>query len=388
MLAPLMVWAYSGTLALLPPGLRSVLLVVALPVGLHLLCALPLAWLARRSASPLTWAGVVAAADLLLASPLLGVYADPSTPSVFLLAPMWLAGPATGTLLVLLAGGLLGRLTALLPLAVLALACLWSPASPGAPITLAAGQGGNTGIRAINEVPQGQAEAEEGQWKLRLQGVQADLIVLPEDASAVRHTGPAFRRPFAPNVLYGAVEYDALAAYNSVFAGGERLYRKRRLVPTTETPWLTPGRQALAPVDVAGMRVGILTCVEALFALDAAQLARQGAQVLVVPASNKHPKTAQLQLAAARAAAVSAGLPLVLASEAGQSAIVTKEGRTVARGNWAQAQVVSGEVLQGHPSWYSWLAPFWLILPWGFVVKLAAGWALRQIHFNHISTLA
>ncbi|WP_145975554.1 nitrilase-related carbon-nitrogen hydrolase [Deinococcus gobiensis] len=362
--APLMVGVYATALPLLPAGLLGIGLVIIAPVVLHLLFAFPIAWLLQGSRNPWRWALAAITLDQLLMLPVLGLLGDPATPSVFMTAPMWLLGPGTGTMLLLLAGAALVTAPrwALLPLAVLGLAWSWRPGPSAPPILVAAAQRGDTRVREISDVPPTLARSEEAQWFPLLQGVDAALVVLPENATAVRQTLAQVRRPFPPNVLYGGVSYTALAAHNSVLAGGRVLRSKRELVPLTERPWLTADQNPLRPVQLAGHQLGVLICVEGLFAPAAARLARQGAEILVVPASTKAFHAARFQDIAARAAASSAGLPLILASEAGGSVIVDPHGHVLSRAAWGQPQVIRAPISPGRPTLYAWTAPAWPVV--------------------------
>lgn len=362
--APLMVGAYATALPLLPAGLLGMGLVIVAPVLLHLVFACPLAWILQGSPSPWRWALAAIALDQLLLLPILGLLGDPATPSIFMTAPMWFLGPGTGTLLLLLAGAALVQRSrwVLLPLAVLGLAWGLRPSPATSSFLVAAAQGGDTRLREISDVPPGLALAEEARWLPLIRNTGAVLVVLPENATAVRQTHAQVRRPFPPNVLYGGISYTSLAAWNSVLADGRVLRSKRELVPLTERPWLTADQNPLRPVQVAGHQLGVLICIEGLFAPAAARLARQGAEILVVPASTKAFHAARFQEVAARAAASSAGLPLVLASEAGGSVIVDTQGHVLKRAAWAQRQIIQAQISPGRATFSAWTAPAWPVV--------------------------
>lgn len=373
--APLMVGAYATALPLLPAGFLGMGLVIVAPVLLHLLVAAPLAWILQGSPSPWRWALAAIALDQLLMLPMLGLWGDPATPSIFMTAPMWLFGPGTGTLLFLLTGAALVQRSrwALLPLALLGLAWGLKPSPATSSLLVAAAQGGDTRLREISDVPPGLALAEEARWFPLIQNTGAILVVLPENATAVRQTRVQVKRPFPPNVLYGGISYTSLAAWNSVLADGRVLRSKRELVPLTERPWLTADQNPLRPVQVAGHQLGVLICVEGLFAPAAARLARQGAEILVVPASTKAFHAARFQEIAARAAASSAGLPLVLASEAGGSVIVDTQDHVLNCATWAQRQIIQAQIFPGRATFYAWTAP-----AWPFILLLFALVQIRQ----------
>jgi deaminated glutathione amidase len=143
----------------------------------------------------------------------------------------------------------------------------------------------------------------------------ADLVVLPEYASAYDHrgVGPAHAQPF-DGPFVRMLEEESAAGGLVVVAGvvlpscGEgddrasnavvvvdrgtvvATYRKVHLYDAfggRESERLEPGDPA-APavvVDVAGLRVGVMTCYDLRFPESARRLVDAGAQVLVVPAA-------------------------------------------------------------------------------------------------------
>lgn len=147
-----------------------------------------------------------------------------------------------------------------------------------------------------------------------LDGVEADLIVLPE---AVMHEfglpesqlGPVAQPldgPFVAALSDLARRNDAAVVagmfersedpdrpYNTLVAldaGGARLatYRKTHLFDSfghRESDKLTAGSPQPVTIDVAGVRVGLMTCYDLRFPEQARALVDSGAQVLAVPAA-------------------------------------------------------------------------------------------------------
>lgn len=368
LLAPMMLSAYAQCLPLLPPGVHSILLVVILPIALHLILSFLISLPISGDQRPLPWALAIILLDVLPSSAALGVFADPTTPSIFHFSSMWLFGPHTATMLCLLAGALpWSRGAPLAPLTVIAVASTWSPKQEHSGPTIFVGQSGNTRPRVVNNVPPQQQEEEQQVWHGMAVRAHGHLLFLPEGAVAQPHYAPNFPQPLPQNVIYGATEYTVLNAYNSVFQGGHLIYRKRHLVPITETTWLTRSNTALTATVITtqgrSWHFGFLTCVEGMFAQDAAQLARHGAQTLVVLASNKRPRTAWMQLVAAQSAARSSGLSLIVASEGGMSAIVTSTGQVEDVGPWGKAKLLSATLTASPLTFYartsSWQAWWW-----------------------------
>jgi deaminated glutathione amidase len=147
-----------------------------------------------------------------------------------------------------------------------------------------------------------------------LDGVEADLIVLPE---AVMHEFGLPETPLGPvaqsldgpfvaaladlarrheaTVVAGMFERseDADRPYNTLVAldaGGMRLatYRKTHLFDSfghRESDKLTAGSPQPVTIDVAGLRVGLMTCYDLRFPEQARTLVDSGAEVLAVPAA-------------------------------------------------------------------------------------------------------
>jgi deaminated glutathione amidase len=147
-----------------------------------------------------------------------------------------------------------------------------------------------------------------------LDGVDADLIVLPE---AVMHEFGLPETPLGPvaqpldgpfvqalaelarshhaSVVAGMFERseDADRPYNTLVAldaRGSRLatYRKAHLFDSfghRESDKLTPGPPQPVTIDVAGLRVGLMTCYDLRFPELARALVDAGAEVLAVPAA-------------------------------------------------------------------------------------------------------
>jgi predicted amidohydrolase len=147
-----------------------------------------------------------------------------------------------------------------------------------------------------------------------LDGVEADLIVLPE---AVMHEfglpetplGPVAQPldgPFVTALAELARSHDAAVVagmfersedadrpYNTLVAldaGGARVatYRKAHLFDSfghRESDKLTPGPPQPTTIDVGGLRVGLMTCYDLRFPEQARALVDVGAEVLAVPAA-------------------------------------------------------------------------------------------------------
>ncbi len=192
---------------------------------------------------------------------------------------------------------------------------------------------------------------------------QPDLIVWPENAVQTSVDDPTYGPPLRAlarhgvPLLLGAPRSERWNAerlhFNSAFLlrpdGTHEHYDKRRLLPFSETRPLgrwagidTPGDADASEYtagarpglfDVAGERVGVLICVEALDARLARELAAAGATLLVNLSNEswfggRGGAEQHLQQAALRA--VETGLPVVRATTTGVTAVIAPDGRVVA----------------------------------------------------------
>ncbi len=107
-------------------------------------------------------------------------------------------------------------------------------------------------------------------------------------------------------------------------------YDKRRLASLAE--WrITPG-ESNHPLDTSFGPVGLLICLESLFAQDAVELTARGAQLLAVTTNDAGfllSPISSFHLARSRLRAIESGRYLVHLSQAGPSAILDPEGRTI-----------------------------------------------------------
>jgi predicted amidohydrolase len=95
-------------------------------------------------------------------------------------------------------------------------------------------------------------------------------------------------RELKRTVFLGCPERDTKRLYNSVFVinpRGEMIGRHRKInVRSDSLSWSSPG-DSLAPIRCDGINVGLLVCADAFTPGIAGTLKRQGAQLLVSPAS-------------------------------------------------------------------------------------------------------
>jgi apolipoprotein N-acyltransferase len=202
---------------------------------------------------------------------------------------------------------------------------------------------------------------------------QPQFIVWPEDASEVdplRHPDAALQISAAVEaikapILVGALTEvpgrppDAPAEMNTVIVWNPRTgpadrHDKRIVQPFGEyLPWrgffrhlsaladwagyIVPGK-GTGVVHAAGIPVGVATCWEVIFDRALRDSVRNGAQVLAVPANNANfNKTmSEQQLAFAKVRAVENDRYAVVASNTGISAVVTPDGRELARTGFFQ----------------------------------------------------
>src|SRR5690606_12177920 len=190
-----------------------------------------------------------------------------------------------------------------------------------------------------------------------------DLVVLPEAArpGSIDLTEPQAEAASvaaafgARTVMFGAPargHHTSSGLTNSVFvsspAGLEHVYAKRRTVPIAESS-LDPGSHA-SLVQVAGVSVAPIVCYDALFAGDVRAAAAAGAKVIVLVTNDSFAAVSdipELHLRAARMRALEVGLPVVLASNTGPSALIAADGEVAARLGRDTSRVLEGRVTVG-----------------------------------------
>lgn len=193
-----------------------------------------------------------------------------------------------------------------------------------------------------------------------------DLVVLPEaawpgtiDRADVQVEAAAVAEAFGTNtVLFGApARSDDLTRgiTNSVFlhslAGLEHAYAKRRTVPIAERGLRAGSRTST--VRIAGIHVASIVCYDALFPADVRAAAAAGAQVIVAVTNDSFAAVSdipELHLRAARMRALEVGLPVVLASNTGPSALIAADGDVVTRLEGGAPEVLEGHVMVGGPT--------------------------------------
>lgn len=237
---------------------------------------------------------------------------------------------------------------------------------------------------------------------------EADLIVWPETAlrepmndARVRSRVTRLIDSVDTPVLFGASEVFKLTSstpdgltirneiYNSAYLGwpGRALsepYRKMRLLPFGEyTPlrgrvtwpqWLVPEILELTPGTKqrlfhlqSGVPLAVLICWENLFADLSRQAVRDGARLLVQITNNnwfgRSAQPRQHNLASVLRA-VETGVPVVIASNSGPSAVIDARGRVIAElPTLFESGVVSAEVtLAGRETLYSRLGDVFVAL--------------------------
>ncbi len=188
----------------------------------------------------------------------------------------------------------------------------------------------------------------------------ADLVVLPEaawpgaiDLDRLPEVAATVGAVFGGStVMFGAPARHLGGAgglSNSVFLWGPsglaHVYAKRRMVPIAEAS-LRPGSRITA-ATVAGVRVAPLVCYDALFPSDVRAAATAGAQVIVVVTDDAFAAVSdvpELHLTAVRMRAIEVGLPVVLASNTGPSALIAADGRVVSRLEGGRSGTLSGVI--------------------------------------------
>lgn len=140
----------------------------------------------------------------------------------------------------------------------------------------------------------------------------------------------------APLALVGAVSYVGGRSYNAVFHWQDgallEVYRKRALVPVNERQYSRG--EALPPLDVRGVPVGLGVCLDSLVPSLAREAVRAGSQLLVYVTEDAfagQTVTPELHLRATAFRAIETGRAVVFASQSGPSAAIDPAGRVVER---------------------------------------------------------
>lgn len=113
-----------------------------------------------------------------------------------------------------------------------------------------------------------------------------------DGAACARVAGIA--REYGLAILFGYAESDGAAIYNAaqlVDRDGHRCanHRKTHLFGALDRAAFAPGARITAPVDVCGLRIGILICYEIEFPECVRTLALAGAELIAVPTALMHP---------------------------------------------------------------------------------------------------
>lgn len=196
----------------------------------------------------------------------------------------------------------------------------------------------------------------------------ADVVVWPEGSTPgyLQEEDEALGllaalAPGHAGLVVGGRRYDgppsARRYFNSVFffdgrGGIAGVADKQRLVPLAESsalPWLhdlprpfAPAPAPPAPVEVAGIRIGVLVCWEVLFDDLARDLVRRGADLLVNLSSDRDLGDGAGQLVAfARFRAIETRRWLARASGTGASVLIDPAGRVHERGRLRIARDVA-----------------------------------------------
>lgn len=136
-------------------------------------------------------------------------------------------------------------------------------------------------------------------------------------------------------LVIGYAERGAEALYNSALAldatGAEVAhYRKIQLFGPREGALYRPG-DAYVTFDLDGVKAGLLICYDVEFAPHVAALARQGAEVIMVPTANMLPFT-HVMRATVPAMAANHGVAILYANYCGTERDLTYAGRSLIAG--------------------------------------------------------
>lgn len=242
---------------------------------------------------------------------------------------------------------------------------------------------------------------------------QPDLVIWPESAIQTSAEDPIYGPPLQRMVdgwgvplIVGAPRRDSAGAYNSAFLLRPNAppvhYDKNRLLPFSEAqpidslaallaqPALGDThigryRAGTAPglFDVAGERLGILICFEAIYPGMARRVARQGSGVLVNLSNDgwyRGTGGPEQHLQHVIFRAVETGLPMLRATTTGITAVVSATGELVARAPEGEATVLRVRVpsARAEPTVYAIYGDVFAIGCGAMLVlALAASWMPR-----------
>lgn len=140
----------------------------------------------------------------------------------------------------------------------------------------------------------------------------------------------------APLALVGAVSYAGGRAFNAIFYWDDdallEVYRKRALVPINERQYSRG--EALPPLDVRGIPVGLGVCLDSLVPSFAREAVRAGAQLLVYVTEDSfagNTVTPGLHLHGTSFRAIETGRVVVFANQSGPSAVIDPAGNELQR---------------------------------------------------------
>ncbi len=181
----------------------------------------------------------------------------------------------------------------------------------------------------------------------------------------------------APVALVGGVSFTNGHSYNSIFHWQDgtltEVFRKRALVPFNERHY-TVG-QAMPPLGVNGVPVGLGVCLDSVHGSLAREAVRAGAEVLVYVTEDSfavRTVTPELHLRVTAFRAAETGRYVVFANQSGPSAVMDQRGRVVDRIEHGEAAGLIAQV----PA-YRGATPFVRLGDWvGLLACLAVAVAL------------
>jgi apolipoprotein N-acyltransferase len=211
-----------------------------------------------------------------------------------------------------------------------------------------------------------------------------DLLVWPEGAVPAGTpledllTGLSDLRSRGPEILAGAVTERDGRRYNSVIHVGDRVstvYDKLAPVSIGERG-ITAGDRLVA-AHWGNWWVAPMVCLDSAYPTFARRLARFGADVLVVLSDDsfaQYMSTPGLHLRTTRFRAVETGLPLIFASAAGPSAIISPTGEIIAYAGSGDSTVLAAQLTRASSSTTSFVRfGDWVGLTSVFVTLLLLG---------------
>lgn len=187
--------------------------------------------------------------------------------------------------------------------------------------------------------------------------LEVDLVVWPEGAlpatALVPFALPQLRSAIGNEreLLTGAVSRRGTSVYNSVLhldllsGESEVVFDKLALVPVGESGFQQGDRYTVG--YWGNTLIAPLICLDSAYGVFARRLASMGAELLVVLSDDSFSRamaTSKLHLRTAVFRAVETGLPVVFASAAGPSAVVSPSGRILAQSEIGKRSAVAVEV--------------------------------------------